>query len=150
MWGDITLRSPKICLTYEIVSSQKATGCIISTQGYQDVLIVFQTTPAVILFKKWTNHCSIDKCRPLFLFSTNFRMFLRTEAGGRCEKSLSVLKDGEPVRTWLLSEKDGGGRQFFDESFWRNYVRYDGNMPNIFTWVFDIGPEDIGAGASNE
>ena len=80
----------------------------------------------------------------------NFRMFLRTEAGGRCEKSLSVLKDGEPVRTWLLSEKDGGGRQFFDESFWRNYVRYDGNMPNIFTWVFDIGPEDIGAGASNE
>lgn len=71
-----------------------------------------------------------------------FRMFLKTESGGNCEKSLSILKDGEPVRTWLLSDKDGRGRQFFDESFWRHYVWYDGNMPDIFVWVFDILPED--------
>lgn len=70
-------------------------------------------------------------------------MFLRTEAGGRCEKSLSVLKDGEPVRTWLLSEKDGGGRQFFDESFWRYYIREYNDEPDYFIWVFDIVPEDL-------
>lgn len=73
----------------------------------------------------------------------NFRMFLRTEAGGRCEKSLSVLKDGEPVRTWLLSEKDGGGRQLFDESCWRNYIREYNDEPDYFIWVFDIVPEDL-------
>ena len=79
----------------------------------------------------------------------NFRMFLRTEAGGRCEKSLSVLKDGEPVRTWLLSEKDGGGRQLFDESCWRYYIREYNDEPDYFIWVFDIVPEDLSSASAD-
>ncbi len=74
----------------------------------------------------------------------SFRMFLKTTTGGNCEKSLSILKDGETVKTWLLSRTDEAGRQFFDEALWRHYVLYNGRMPDIFIWVFDILPEDIG------
>ena len=71
------------------------------------------------------------------------------EASQETEKSLTVLVEGKEVRKWLLSEKDGPGRQFFDESRWEHTVDYDGNMPDTFKWVFDILPEDIGVPVEN-
>lgn len=85
-----------------------------------------------------------------YLGYPSFGTFLKdVEASQETEKSLTVLVEGKEVRKWLLSEKDGPGRQFFDESRWEHTVDYDGNMPDTFKWVFDIFPEDIGVPVEN-
>ena len=77
----------------------------------------------------------------------DFGSFLKPDDGEQeSDKSVVVMKDGKAARMWLISEMDFPGRQFFDESLWRHYVRYDGNMPENFIWTFDILPEDLETG----
>ncbi len=77
----------------------------------------------------------------------DFRSFLEPDdVGQEREKSIVVMKNGKTVRKWMLSEWEFPGRQFFDESMWRHYVRYNGNMPEDFIWTFDILPEDLETG----
>ena len=85
-----------------------------------------------------------------YLGYPSFRTFLKAvDDSQETEKSLTVVVNGKEVRKWFLSEKDGPGRQFFDESRWEHTVDYDGNMPDTFKWVFDILPEDIGMPVEN-
>ena len=57
-------------------------------------------------------------------------------------------EDGIPVRHWRWSERGGSGRQLFNESLWRKYVRDQQPQPDRkgyidVTWVFDVVPEDL-------
>lgn len=57
-------------------------------------------------------------------------------------------EDGMQIRQWRWSERDGSGRQLFDESLWRKYVRDQQPQPDRegyidVTWVFDVLPGDL-------
>ena len=63
-------------------------------------------------------------------------------------RTVSLLsEDGKVLKTWSVKGKDAGGRQLFQESFWRKYQ--DGPTPEASgihaVWVFDVIPEDIEA-----
>ena len=53
-------------------------------------------------------------------------------------------KDGAVLKVWTNDGADEPGRQFFNESFWRYYIREYNDDPDYFIWVFDILPEDMG------
>lgn len=57
-------------------------------------------------------------------------------------------EDGTLIRHWRWSERDGSGRQLFNESLWRKYVRDQQSQPYRYghidvTWVFDVISEDL-------
>lgn len=57
-------------------------------------------------------------------------------------------EDGMQIRHWRWSERDGSGRQLFNESLWRKYVRDQQPQPERegyidVTWVFDVLPGDL-------
>ncbi len=57
-------------------------------------------------------------------------------------------ENGFPIRHWRWSQRNDSGRQLFDESLWRKYVRDQQPQPDRkgyldVTWVFDVFSEDL-------
>lgn len=58
-------------------------------------------------------------------------------------ETVSVGKDGTVLKVWTEAGRNEPGRQLFDESCWRYYIREYNDEPDYFIWVFDIVPEDL-------
>ncbi len=54
----------------------------------------------------------------------------------------SVIFDGRIIKTWLFSEKNDSGRQYFDERFWA-YREYETERYIIHEWTFELLADDL-------
>ena len=79
----------------------------------------------------------------------NFTGF-ETKAEESEEKSISGSRSNRTIMKIILkpqiifSVRPRASPLFFNESFWRYYIREYNDEPDYFVWVVDILPEDIG------
>lgn len=61
------------------------------------------------------------------------------------EKNISIFsKDKLLLKTWKYVDRNAAGRQLFNESYWRLYIKKSERyQEQTYTWIFDIIPEDI-------
>lgn len=57
-----------------------------------------------------------------------------------------LSSDGSLLKVWNYVDRNAEGRQLFNESFWRLYIKKSKDYTEqTYTWVFDIVPTDIAA-----
>lgn len=55
-----------------------------------------------------------------------------------------LSNEGSLLKSWNYADRDAEERQFFNESYWRLYMKKYSHSDELnFTWVFDIYPTDI-------
>ena len=55
-----------------------------------------------------------------------------------------LSNEGSLLKCWNYADRDAEERQFFNESYWRLYMKKYSHSDELnFTWVFDIYPTDI-------
>lgn len=89
---------------------------------------------------------SVSLCNNRDYRQVSFDLWLCNNHGVMRPKYCYILCDDILMKTWSMAEKDGKGKQFYNEQFWRFHdiaPKYE-NSTHYYFWTLEIYPEDIG------